>query len=254
MSRSGGESLQQALDRIARAPRLLLAFDFDGTLSPLVDRPERARMLPAAAAALRRLSTRPGVTVALVSGRPLASLRPAAAPPPRFVLVGSHGVEFAGPLPGAALAEPSADERARVAALIAALDAAVGDVPGVRVERKPFGAGVHWRRTPAALRAGVRPAALAVTAGRAGLTARDGKELIEFSVRAAHKGESLRLLRRALHADALLFAGDDVTDEDGFAVLGPADVGIKVGRGPTRARHRLASPAALAALLAGLDR
>lgn len=252
MSGVVGESLEQALARLARADRLLLALDFDGTLSPLVNHADSARMVPTAAAALRRLSAAPGVSVALVSGRPIDGLRRVAAMPPRVLLAGSHGAELAGP--GGAFAAPAAGERARVEALLAELHAELGAVPGVRVEAKPYGAGVHWRLTPGPLRPGVRATAVAVARRHPGLTARNGKDLVEFSVRSATKGDALRALRRAVRADAVLFAGDDVTDEDGFAALGPADVGIKVGPGRSRARFRVDGIGSLARLLSRFGR
>ena len=63
------------LDRIAAAERLLIALDFDGTVSPLVDEPLSARMLPHAREALDVLAALPDTTVALVSGRTLADLK-----------------------------------------------------------------------------------------------------------------------------------------------------------------------------------
>jgi trehalose-6-phosphatase len=49
-------------------------------------------------------------------------------------------------------------------------------------------------------------------------------------------------LWEALDVHATIFIGDDVTDEDGFAVLGSGDLGIKVGAGATKAFHRVADP------------
>ena len=56
-------------------------------------------------------------------------------------------------------------------------------------------------------------------------------------------------LRADVGPQGVLFAGDDVTDEDAFAVLGPDDVGIKVGDGHTAAQYRVADPDELAAVL-----
>ena len=83
------------------------------------------------------------------------------------------------------------------------------------------------------------------------LTVRDGKDIIEFSVRDAHKGDGIERLREYTRATAVLFAGDDVTDEDGFSVLRPADgdVGVKVGEGDTAAQYRVADERAVATLL-----
>jgi trehalose 6-phosphate phosphatase len=83
------------------------------------------------------------------------------------------------------------------------------------------------------------------------LTIRDGKDIIEFSVRGADKGDGIERLREYTAATAVLFAGDDVTDEDGFRVLRPeaGDVGIKVGEGDTLAQFRRADEEAIATML-----
>ena len=67
--------LQRALDATSRVDKLLITCDFDGTLAPIVNNPEDARMLPAAATALRALAELPDTEVALVSGRALGVLR-----------------------------------------------------------------------------------------------------------------------------------------------------------------------------------
>src|SRR3712207_7026086 len=66
----------------------------------------------------------------------------------------------------------------------------------------------------------------------------NGKEVIELSVITTHKGTALDTLRTQLSASAVVFVGDDVTDENAFAHLHGPDVGIKVGGGDTRAQDR----------------
>jgi trehalose-6-phosphatase len=63
------------------------------------------------------------------------------------------------------------------------------------------------------------------------------------------KGDALVQLRTELGADAVLYAGDDTTDEDAFAVLGEGDVGIKVGAGETGAAYRVTDPEEFSAVL-----
>src|SRR5690606_6549896 len=87
------------------------------------------------------------------------------------------------------------------------------------------------------------------TAAIDGLTVRSGSNVLEFSVRSTTKGDAVRMLRDFAGAASVLFAGDDVTDEDGFAVLGPGDLGLKCGAGPTAAEFSVADPAAVAAVL-----
>jgi trehalose 6-phosphate phosphatase len=70
----------------------------------------------------------------------------------------------------------------------------------------------------------------------------------------ADKGTALRHLRQRLGARAVLYAGDDVTDENALATLDPAagDVGVKVGPGDTAAGHRIDGPPDVAVLLSSL--
>ena len=81
-----------------------------------------------------------------------------------------------------------------------------------------------------------------------------GKNVIEFSVRSTTKGEAVEHLRRYTDATAVLYAGDDVTDEDAFAALGPGDLGLKSGVGETAATYRVAGPTEVAAALTLLSR
>src|SRR5690606_14362158 len=84
----------------------------------------------------------------------------------------------------------------------------------------------------------------------AGMHVKAGKEVREFSVRASNKGEVLQRIRATLPPGPVLFLGDDVTDEDVFRVLGPDDLGIKVGAGETAATERVPDADTAAAVLA----
>lgn len=241
--------LRATLERFAALDRVLVALDFDGTLAPEVDDPALARALPAAHAALLRLRALPGTTVALVSGRALDSLAAVGALPDDAPLVGSHGLEVRFSAGDAPPAIDDAD-RARVAALRALLEPLVATTEGAWIEVKPAGFAVHTRvvdpAAATALTEAVRAEALAADPG---LTVRDGKNLVEFSVRDATKGDGVQALRARFAPDAVLFAGDDVTDEDALQALEPGDVGIKVGPAPSIAAHRVAGPAEVATLL-----
>jgi trehalose 6-phosphate phosphatase len=73
-----------------------------------------------------------------------------------------------------------------------------------------------------------------------------------MSVVTADKGTALLALKEEVGASAVLYFGDDVTDEHVFEVLGPADLGVKVGEGETAARLRLDSPEDVAEALRDL--
>ncbi len=243
-----------AVLRIAAAHSLLVALDFDGTLAPTVDDPETARALPLAVDAIGELALLASTTVALVSGRSLAGLQAVAEAPPEVVLVGSHGAEslVAGEENRPAL---TADEHALLETLCLSIEEVAALFPGARVERKPSGCGLHTRLSSPDDAEAARSKALTsveALAGSTHISERYGKDILEFTVRAADKGSALKWLRELSAATAILFIGDDVTDEDGFRALAAGDVGIKVGAGDTAAEYRISDPTDVSELLAAL--
>jgi trehalose 6-phosphate phosphatase len=243
------ESLRQALDAFAARPRVLVALDFDGVLAPIVEVPGDARPLPASRAPVERLLAADGVEVALVSGRALADLRTVADPPGDTLLVGSHGAEVASADAGELTLDD--DTRARLDEVVAALRAIERAHPGTSVELKPAGAVLHTRRAARPAAAAATRQALDGVATWDGVHVTAGKEVVELSVVRAGKGLALDGLRKRLGVDAVFYAGDDVTDENAFAVLDPArgDVRLKVGDGETAAEHRVADPEQVVAVL-----
>jgi len=246
-------ALDAALETLAAAPRLIVALDFDGTLAPFADDPSEVGALPGSWAAVLTLHRAADTEVVLVSGRPLDSLAAVTHAPDGMALVGSHGVEWR--VDGHDEATLSDDEQARVARIGAALDAVGERFPGVVIEHKPAGHGVHTRRVGADVAAEANAAASAAAhEADPDVLERGGKDILEFAVRHVTKGDAIARLRDLHGADAVFFAGDDVTDEDAFRVLGAGDVGVKVGEGETLAAHRVADPAALTDVLKQLAR
>lgn len=240
--------LAAELRRIAEAETLLIALDFDGVLAPLQDDPDASRMLPAARAALLALAELPRTSVALVSGRGLDDLRAVGEAAPGWLLAGSHGQEFD---LGEGVVPAPVDEGAR-ADLIARLERAVAGFEGIRIERKPHGAAVHSRTADADTAERAQAAAVAALDDLPELKRRFGLDVLEVSLSTATKADAVEALRRGTAADAVLFAGDDVTDEDALAALHPLDLGVKVGAAETVARHRVSDPEAFSALLVEL--
>lgn len=240
------------LDTLATTPRLLVALDFDGTLGYLVDNPDDARMTASARSAVEALSGLPGTTVALVSGRGLENLRAVSEADPRWWLIGSHGVEVEGPSNGGVVRVPTADQE-ELRKLWEDFAAVAARHPGSWLEQKPWGAALHTRSL------GEDEQELARTEARvvidrwgAALTTRLGHGIIESSLQSQHKGDGIEALREHTHPDVTLFIGDDITDEDALAVLGPGDVGVRVGGSDTLATYRLRDPDDVAAFLAEL--
>ncbi|MET3165249.1 UNVERIFIED_ORG: trehalose 6-phosphate phosphatase [Arthrobacter sp. UYEF10] len=243
--------LRQAARRIARTEHLLVALDFDGTISPLVDRADDARPLPRSAAAFAGLAALPRTTTALLSGRALASLRAVASPPVDTLLIGSHGAEaWLGP----GSAELTLDEAQRLllAEVRSVLEEIVEQAPGTLLEDKPAGVVLHTRLATDDVAEDAVAAARSVLQDRKGVFLKNGKRVLETSVVNASKGEGLTFLRQITGATAVLFAGDDVTDEDALARLESGDVGVKVGLDFTQAQFRVEAPAHVAELLEAL--
>lgn len=242
-------ALRAALAEAAQADRLLVALDFDGTLAPLVDDPADSRALPGAIDAIRDLITLPRTVVAVISGRGLESLDEVGGMPQGVLLVGSHGAQLrlTDGHDRSALTEADLARRESLSAILAE----AADVAGVWIEEKPTGFAVHTRlATPDdGVRAHDQARRAVEAAGLEGITMRAGKQVLEFSVVAATKGDAIELLRAESGADVIVFAGDDVTDEDGFLRLRGSDIGIKCGAGSTAASHRVADPEGVVAAL-----
>ncbi len=241
--------LRAALTQLASHEELLVALDFDGCVAELVADADAARPVPANAEAIGRLAGLEGVHLAYVSGRPLETLRRLASPPEGTLLIGSHGAErYLGPdSPGLEL---SGQEQMARNAIIEALSTVAAGTEGAWVEEKPAGAAIHVRSVEDSA-AGEKlleeaRAALSVVDGA---HVKEGKQIVEAVVVLSTKGEALTDLRTHVRPGAVLFAGDDVTDEHGFAVLEGDDVGVKVGEGETAAGHRIPAPADLAGVL-----
>lgn len=237
-------TVDDAIRTLAAVPRLLVALDFDGVLAPIVDVPSDARPLPAAASAIGSLATLPDTTIVLVSGRGLADLAAVSGFGTPIRLVGSHGGEFDD---GAAVLDDS--QRARLDTLTTALEDLVDGEAGVALEHKPAGVAVHVRNAPPDVATRVLDAVRIGPATAPGVEATPGKAVLDLTVLQVNKGLALDMLRERTTADAVLFAGDDITDETAFARLRPGDVGVKVGDGDTAATHRVPGPPEIAALL-----
>lgn len=214
--------------------RPLMAFDFDGTLAPIVAQPDDACTPPALASRLQALAQR--LPVAIVTGRTVADTRGRLGFEPQF-LVGNHGAE-----------DVHADVEA--AALAAALDDLRGRLgrrsddlrrAGVRVEDKGLSIALHYRlaREPAQARALI---ADLLSGDDVSLQLFAGKMVMNvMSARAPDKARAVQSLVQRCGAAAAFFAGDDVNDEPVFVAAPAHWLTLRVGHeGPTsRARFCL---------------
>jgi trehalose 6-phosphate phosphatase len=211
---------RQALAAALRA-RPLLAFDFDGTLAPIVERADDARVAEDVAQRLASVSRlRP---VAVVTGRSVADVTRRLGFAPQFV-VGNHGAEDPGQVRG--LDVSALDGlRARLAAHAAELYAA-----GIQVEDKRFSLALHYRLAPDRSRALARIEALLAQPDPR-LRTFGGKCVVNVVLaNAPDKGDAVASLVRRAGCDVAIFVGDDVNDEAVFARAAPNWLTVRVGR------------------------
>jgi trehalose 6-phosphate phosphatase len=186
--------------------------DFDGTLSPIVDRPEDAVPADGAPDVLGALAERYAL-VAVLSGRPLDFLR-SRFPPSRVLLCGAYGRE-------------RSDRHERhtsegLERVVAAAVAATSHLDGVLVERKGAGVALHYRLAPERA-ADVDEIAL-VLAQEFELEVMPGRLVVELVVPGPKKGDAVRRLVHERGLRSVLVAGDDIADVASFDVVRELDV------------------------------
>ena len=239
------EGQQAIAEVVARRP--LLAFDFDGTLAPIVPLPHEARLSLAVADRLRLLSLK--LPVAIITGRAIADVRPRLHFNPQYV-VGSHGAEDHLDEAGAKLLA-NALEPLR-AALIADQEALKS--AGVTVEDKVQSIALHYRlaRRRDAARALIDSVLRPFSEQ---MHVFSGKMVVNAVARGApDKAVAVRRLIERSGASSVLFAGDDVNDEPVFAAAKPDWLTVRVGRGlaPSQAKYFVDGPQDIAMLLESL--
>jgi trehalose 6-phosphate phosphatase len=183
--------------------------DFDGTLSPTVDDPEAAEMLPGASDVLRHLAGRYAL-VAVVSGRPLDFLQQRL--PAAVMASGLYGIESS--REGERVEHPEAEPWRRVVSDVAVLAEREGP-DGLRVENKGLSLTLHYRGRPERADAVARWAD--VQSRRSGLVARSAKMSVELHPPIeVDKGTTVVELCRAAGASAACYLGDDLGDLPAF--------------------------------------
>ena len=147
------------------------------------------------------------------------------------ILIGTHGAEFD-------VVDQDGARSPEVESLVTELIEIASRCPGAMVEAKPAGAAFHYRNATDWSHAADEVRAVG---DRYRARVIEGKMVIELLVRDENKGKAIGRLRVGLVADAVVYLGDDTTDEDVFEILNDVDVGIRVGPGPTAAGYRVES-------------
>ncbi|WP_137918390.1 trehalose-phosphatase [Hydrogenophaga sp. 2FB] len=227
--------------------RSALFLDFDGTLADLALRPDAVEVHPALVALLNSLQQRLDGALALITGRAREDLEPMLASPWPWPAAFEHGAVRLSYQGDAVTSRPEGLTRA-----IAAAEHLVERHSGLLLERKQTSMALHYRLAPSLETLCVNTLTRAI-AHAPDLQLLRGKAVVEVKSTRVSKGSAIEAFMQEapFKGRVPVFAGDDVTDEAGFAVVQRlGGEGIKVGDGPTRARHRCPSPEALRAWLA----
>jgi trehalose 6-phosphate phosphatase len=224
---------------------LAIFLDYDGTLTPIVSRPDQAVLMDSTRAILRTLAAK--MPVAILSGRDLDDVRQRVNIG-AIVYAGSHGFDIAGPrgvrkeiatefLPGLEMVEQELGKQ-------------LAGIAGARAERKRFSIAAHYRNVNASDIPKVERAVSEVAARHRELRKMDGKKVYELLPDIDwDKGKAVLWLLENLGLERAkvrpIYIGDDRTDEDAFRALEKSGVGILVSEEPrpTAARYSLKDPA-----------
>jgi trehalose 6-phosphate phosphatase len=242
------------LEEIQKAKHILFLIDFDGTLTPIVEKPEMAVLSEKTREILRALAAQRHYTVGIISGRALADLKEKINVN-GLIYAGNHGFEIEGP--GLSFINPIADEIKpffRVVRQILILT--LGTIKGVLVEDKGITLSVHYRQVDEEKAKEIESLVKRAVNGSVSqeiFKVTTGKKVYE--VRPAvnwDKGKAIRLLMKRYGKGGRnsgllpIYLGDDLTDEDGFRMIEKYGNGITVHVGESNstsiARYYLKSP------------
>ena len=241
--------------QLLSASQVLMLFDYDGTLTPLISNPEAADLASKVRKSLTALASESKFICGVISGRALKDVE-AKVDIPGLIYAGNHGLEIRGP--GIDFVHQQAVEKAGTQVqIVNELKSALSWIPGVIVEPKGLTLSVHYRGAHTEQISTVeeifaRITAASVDTGTSIVTR--GKKVLELRPNLPwDKGTAINLLQKSYpNASTVWFFGDDRTDEDGFSVVQDSGgIAVLVGpaRQPTAAWHRVDSPEEVAHVL-----
>jgi trehalose 6-phosphate phosphatase len=210
----------RAMLRAFMRRRVLLAFDYDGTLAPIVADPCKAQLPPDTRKLLGAVAQT--FPCAVISGRALADIARLVAGVPFTAVVGNHGNEVGG-APGTTI------RHWRIDAWSELLREHLLDWPGIVIEDKGHSIAVHYRRAPRQVAASeqIKKAVLRCDGART----IHGKCVFDvLPIESPGKAAALERLSTTLDCEAAIYVGDDTTDEDVFTMADPArTLTVRVG-------------------------
>lgn len=212
---------------IRSASHVLLLSDYDGTLTPIVSRPDEALLSPEVREKLRTLAGKPAFSVGIISGRSLSEAR-AMVGIEEIYYAGNHGLEIEGPglkfISRAAVAAQTT-----IKDLVRQLSARLGGIKGVIIEDKGLSLSVHYRLVSSSEESQVAEIVHQITSpllGEGKIRVTSGKKVWEVRPPIDwHKGKAVEAITEKIKAllkleqPVTIYMGDDTTDEDAFMIL-----------------------------------
>ena len=245
--------------RIKEAEHILLLIDYDGTLTPIVEKPELANLSPQVKKCLQELAENPHITLGIISGRAMGDLRERV-DINGIIYAGNHGLEIKGPdityvNPLAKKAEPL------LHSLCQNISGKLADIKGAIIEDKGLTLSLHYRLVDEAQMGELNRIFCEITrpfAASGRIKVGEGKKVYEVkppvdwdkgkAINLIAQKMSLRVKRGNPKGEAeplMIFLGDDVTDYDGFRFVDDSGgISIYVGERGTEpiAQYLLYSP------------
>ena len=252
------QSWQEFSEACRNVSHVLFFFDYDGTLTPIVSRPELAVLSTGVRNTLRALAQKSTLSVGIISGRSLSEIKSMVAVDGLYY-AGNHGLEIEGP--GLKYVSREAETaRLLIKDLAGELATALGDVSGTIIEDKGLSLSVHYRLVKDGEEKAVADIFQRVTGAlldQGKIRTTTGKKV--FEVRPPidwNKGKALEKIageiKNTLNQALTIYLGDDNTDEDAFKVLSrPEGWSIFVGgeNPSSAAEYYLDSPSEVAGFL-----
>ena len=247
-------NIEQLSEAYAKARNRILFLDYDGTLVPFRDRPEKSFPGNDTRALLKNLSSDPKNRVYIISGR-TRDFRDSRFRGIHLGLIAEHGFMVREP-DGPWIARVHADTAWKREA-VNRLSPVNGRFPGSFIEEKESSVVFHFRTAGKKAEEGAVPLLREIVSGLQicfpGLELLEGNKVIEIKPGNFNKGDTAAFILRKGNYDFILAAGDDVTDEQLFAGLGDTAITIKIGYSDTSAKYRIASRVRFLDFLKGLS-